>query len=313
MNYDIIGDIHGCAKTLTALLDKLGYELNQDIYQHPTNKVIFLGDFIDRGQFQKEVIGIVRPMIQSGAALSVMGNHEFNAIAYHTYDESLGIHLREHTDKNTKQHIAFLDEYKDDKVAYDSVITWFKTLPLWLELDGLNIVHACWDKVLMDKIKTEYLGTNILSDSMLTNASTKEKWEYEAIETLLKGKEIPLPDGRSFPDKDGNPRHEIRVKWWDQTATNYRAAFMGPESAITHIPEDEIMGDHCIVYNHDEPPVFLGHYWMEGKPTPLADNIACLDYSVAKSGKLVAYQWSGEQKIDINHYVFVDRIENEDK
>ena len=313
MNYDIIGDIHGCAKTLTALLDKLGYVLNHDIYQHPSNKVIFLGDFIDRGKFQKEVIDIVRPMLQSGAALSVMGNHEFNAIAYNTYDESLGAHLREHNDKNTRQHAAFLAEYQDDKVAYDSVITWFKTLPLWLELDGLNIVHACWDKILMDKIKTEYSGTNLLSDSMLKNASKEGEWEYEAIETLLKGKEIPLPDGQSFDDKDGNPRHEIRVKWWDQTATNYRAAFMGPESAITHIPEDEIMGVHCIVYNHDEPPVFLGHYWMEGKPTPLADNIACLDYSVAKSGKLVAYQWAGEQKIDISHYVFVDRIEAVDK
>ena len=313
MNYDIIGDIHGCAKTLTALLDKLGYVLNHDIYQHPSNKVIFLGDFIDRGKFQKEVIEIVRPMIQSGAALSVMGNHEFNAIAYHTYDESLGMHLREHTDKNTMQHAAFLAEYQDDKVAYDSVITWFKTLPLWLELDGLHIVHACWDKILIDKIKTEYLGTNLLSDPMLKNASKECEWEYEAIETLLKGKEIPLPDGRSFNDKDGNPRHEIRVKWWDQTATDYRAAYMGPESALTHIPDDEIIGDHCIDYKHDEPPVFLGHYWMEGKPTPLAENIACLDYSVAKSGKLVAYRWAGEQKIDTNHYVFVDRIEKEDK
>ena len=44
-----------------------------------------------------------------------------------------------------------------------------------------------------------------------------------------------------------------------------------------------------VTIGHDEKPVFLGHYWMEGDPAPLATNIACLDYSVAKpGGKLVA-------------------------
>ena len=43
--------------------------------------VIFLGDFIDRGPHQREVIEIDRQMIEAGTAQSVMGNHEFNAIA----------------------------------------------------------------------------------------------------------------------------------------------------------------------------------------------------------------------------------------
>ena len=314
MHYDIIGDIHGCAKTLDALLQKLGYVLSDGIYRHPNNnKVIFLGDFIDRGKFQKEVINIVRPMIQSGAALSVMGNHEFNAIAFHTYDESTGEYLRRHDPKNINQHEAFLTDYENNKVEYDSVISWFKTLPLWLELDGLNIVHACWDVKFINKIKENYSEPHVLTDDFFVNASDEESWEYNAVETLLKGKEILLPNGRSFNDKEGNPRHHIRVRWWDKSATNYKDAFMGPESALTHIPSDEIKGDHLVDYGHDDPPVFLGHYWMEGKPAPLADNIACLDYSVAKAGKLVAYCWSGEQKINIDNYVFVDRVEAPDK
>ena len=28
----------------------------------------------------------------------------------------------------------------------EDTIDWFNTLPLWLELDGLRIIHACWDK-----------------------------------------------------------------------------------------------------------------------------------------------------------------------
>ena len=49
---------------------------------------------------------------------------------------------------------------------------------------------------------------------------------------------------------------------------------------------------------------------MEGKPLPLAENIACLDYSVGKpGGKLVAYRWDGELKIDIAKYVVCDRVD----
>ena len=65
---------------------------------------------------------------------------------------------------------------------------------------------------------------------------------------------------------------------------------------------------HLIDYSHNDVPVFLGHYWMTGKPEPLSDNIACLDYSVAKpGGKLVAYRWDGERKLDISKYVSVYR------
>ena len=47
--YDIIGDIHGHADTLIQLLQKLGYKKNkQGAFQHPTRKVFFVGDFIDR-------------------------------------------------------------------------------------------------------------------------------------------------------------------------------------------------------------------------------------------------------------------------
>lgn len=144
-NYDIIGDIHGCSQTLTAMLDQLGYERRGRVYQHSSRQVIFLGDFIDRGPHQREVVAIVRPMIESGTALSVMGNHEFNAIAYATQDAGSGEYLRPHSDKNKAQHQVFLNAYTGDPTGYADIINWFKTLPLWLDLGALRIVHACWD------------------------------------------------------------------------------------------------------------------------------------------------------------------------
>ena len=48
--YDLIGDIHGHAEELEKLLVHLGYSMSDSGYSHPERKVIFLGDFIDRGE-----------------------------------------------------------------------------------------------------------------------------------------------------------------------------------------------------------------------------------------------------------------------
>jgi hypothetical protein len=301
-SYDLVGDIHGQSPTLIRLLMKLSYEQIDGVWQHPDRKLIFLGDFVDRGKYQKEVIDIVRPMIEEGHAFSVMGNHEYNAIAYYTEDQNGG-YLRSHNDMHTKQHAAFLTAYADDSVEKESVIEWFKTLPLWLDLDGLRVVHACWDFDLISK-----LGNPMLTDDLLQQSSIKDTWQYDAIETILKGKEIPLPEGYSFNDKDGNPRKHIRIKYWLQHAVTYRDYFMGPSSVLELIPDTAVEGDYLINYSADEKPLFHGHYWKEGEIQPLTENIACIDYSVAKEGgKLVAYRWDGEQKIDKDKFVFVDR------
>jgi Calcineurin-like phosphoesterase len=313
MSYDIIGDIHGCAHCLQQLLETLGYAVRDGVYRHPSRTVIFLGDFIDRGPRQREVIGIVRRMIAAGTAQSVMGNHEFNAIAYHTPDRESGDYLRPHSEKNIRQHEKFLDAYAHTPDEYADVIGWFRTLPLWLDLGGLRIVHACWDARLIAKLAASQNGSNLLGEDLLLQANRRGEWQFEALETLLKGKEIRLPDGASFRDKDGIPRHNIRIRWWDPAATNFRDAFFGPESARTHIPEDEIVGDHLVDYSHEAPPVFLGHYWMQGQPAPLACNIACLDYSVAEpGGRLTAYRWDGEQVLEKERFVWVERVEPED-
>ena len=107
-NFDIIGDIHGHADALIRLLTMMGYRKNSSgIYNHLNRTAVFVGDFIDRGDEQAHVINIVKPMVEAGHALAVMGNHEFNAIAYHTCHPSSKQPLREQSDKNYQQHEAF--------------------------------------------------------------------------------------------------------------------------------------------------------------------------------------------------------------
>ena len=107
--YDIIGDIHGHADTLRALLARLGYVERNGAYRHPERRVIFVGDFIDRGPKIRETLRIVGAMVDAGTALAVMGNHEFNAIRYHTRGPD-GEPLREHSETKKAQHQRTLDQ-----------------------------------------------------------------------------------------------------------------------------------------------------------------------------------------------------------
>ncbi len=132
----------------------LGYHRQRGHWRHPEGRVaVFLGDYIDRGPAILEVLGIVRSMVDDGVARAIMGNHEFNALAYHTADpENPKVHLRPHTDRNTAQHGATLDQIRGRKREWNRWIKWFYSLPLWLDLEGVRAAHACWDSDAMRRI-----------------------------------------------------------------------------------------------------------------------------------------------------------------
>ena len=205
---DVIGDIHGHADKLRALLKRLGYEQSGGVYGSPDRRAIFVGDLIDRGPAIGEVMEIVAGMVRASVAQIVMGNHEFNALCYHTPNEKGG-YLREHNKKNCAQHAATLTYFKKNPGAKDRALTWFYSFPLWLDLGFARIVHAAWSPKAIGLLKTPYL-----TREMLTRACEEETPKYRAVETLLKGVEASLPSDVPFFDKDGNPRHEIRVRWW---------------------------------------------------------------------------------------------------
>ncbi len=311
MKYDLIGDIHGHADALTSLLEKLDYRILDGCYRHESRKAIFLGDFIDRGPDQRGVLQTVMPMVQNKAALAVMGNHEFNALAFHTQDpEKLGTWLRPRKDKNVYQHLAFLSEYlrADMDTELEAVLEFFYSLPLWLDLDGLRVIHAAWHSSSIDIVKAALGGKNIMDKAFLVAASKKGTDEYAAVEILLKGVEHTLPSGLSHRDKDGNERTEVRTWFFQKGLNKLKDIIVHPDQFDDEILNIPVSSEVLSGYDESEPPVFVGHYWMkkdEAKhPAKLRENVACLDYSVAKGGYLVAYRWSGEQEIDNSNFVY---------
>ena len=84
--FDIIGDIHGCYDELVELLHKLGYEISMQpdgstIVEPPEGrKVIFVGDYVDRGPKVAQVLRLIMRMHETGTALCVPGNHDVKLV-----------------------------------------------------------------------------------------------------------------------------------------------------------------------------------------------------------------------------------------
>jgi hypothetical protein len=294
--FDLIGDIHGHASALRDLLRRMGYVERNGCFRHSCRQAIFLGDFIDRGPEQRDVVAIVRDMVERDAALAVMGNHEFNALAYHAPDPANPEDgLRPNNPKNTAQHQAFLDQFPC-AASRAEALEWFWTLPLWLDLEGIRVVHAAWDCRAMKAIEPALTSDRCLTHDLLVKASRKETTEWAAVETLLKGVEVKLPKGITFTDSDGHARTHARIKWWRHAAgETWQSLFLGPPEVARKLPAEPVDDTVSQGYPGSAPPVFIGHYWLNGTPKPVARNVACVDYSVARTGgKLVAYRWDGE-------------------
>lgn len=287
LQYDIVGDIHGHADTLEVLLHKLGYRRKFGVYSHPENrKMVFVGDFIDRGPKIRETLHLVRAMIESGNALAVMGNHEFNAISFHTPHIEKGGFFRDHSFKEIRQHIGTLEQFKHFDSEFAEFLEWFKTLPLYLELEAFRVVHACWDQQHIDFLKANYSG---ITRDLLTLGNDKDGGSatYHAVNDTLKGKETHLPNGFSFLDKDGSEQHECRIKWWSLPKHRMKLKDILISCPLS-LANTEIAA-HAPYHSYiDDKPVFFGHYWLSGDPEIENPSAICLDYSVAKDGILVA-------------------------
>ncbi len=82
--FDLIGDVHGCADELEALLGRLGYASDPACgFRHGDGRrAIFLGDLVDRGPRNLDALRIAMRMVAGGTALAVPGNHDIKFLRW---------------------------------------------------------------------------------------------------------------------------------------------------------------------------------------------------------------------------------------
>jgi serine/threonine protein phosphatase 1 len=126
----IIGDIHGCLEMLKRLMDKIGWQPESD-------RLIFLGDYIDRGKDSRGVVEFILQLLEtSGNIRCLKGNHESLFLDYLDGVDSQTFLMN--GGENT------LASYAQNSLNGISLkhMSFYRSLETMVELDDYYVVHA---------------------------------------------------------------------------------------------------------------------------------------------------------------------------
>ncbi len=279
--YDLIGDVHGYLDLLDSLVEQLGYSKKGKSYEHPEGrKLIFVGDLINRGPDSVGVLKTVRETWEQGNALLVLGNHEFNVLQLAA----------------TKKPLP--------NPGYESFLPWFKSLPLFLDLEEIRVIHAAWHSS-----SVSFLSPNQTpNDEFVRKTCDKNSPERQAVDRILKGVKANLPKGSELRDRFGKVRTKGRLRWWEELEGKpFSGALFSPMygKAIEDTPDPEEIREVEPYPEHDKP-VFVGHYCLEPHVSKINANIACLDGCVTCDKRLWGYRHTKSSKLTKANLVYAE-------
>lgn len=230
--FDIIGDIHGCFAELETLLEALGYERDATAgWRSPEGRLpVFVGDLVDRGPRNVDVVQLVARMVEHDAAFAVPGNHDVQLerrLAGEPVPLLFGL---EATVAEFAQHPAHV---------HDEALAFFRTLPGHHVFDSgrLVVAHTGLREDLhgVDTPETRHLAAFGVNDDSIDPRDTAARHPWVAdytgdavvvyghtpvLEAVWKGRTIDIDTGCVFG--------------WRLTALRW------PERTIVSVPAGKI-------------------------------------------------------------------------
>ena len=113
----IVGDVHGCYVELQQLIDQLNYKPGKD-------RLIFVGDLINKGPDSKKVFDFFRTL----EAEAILGNHEWYLTEQHA-----------HRKPKWGGYQSMQQEFGS---SFDALINEISTWPLYIKEKDFTVVHA---------------------------------------------------------------------------------------------------------------------------------------------------------------------------
>ncbi|MEA5462399.1 AAA family ATPase [Leptothoe sp. PORK10 BA2] len=219
---DVIGDIHGLADTLEAMLHQLGYDQN---LTHPDGrKLCFLGDLVDRGPQSLEVLDRVMQAVAQGH-YCVRGNHD-NNLARGLRGEL----MRSKSGRETLHKALQREQYYQTQVR-----DFIQTLPSFYRYRDYVLCHGDieWFDPLLQPAHERVYGRCRMNENYDTDGVFRQTSDL----TVVRG-HIPLTS-------EGERTYSLETG----------AGFGGPLTAM-RLPEQELLNIACDFDYHQCPPSF---------------------------------------------------------
>lgn len=145
----MISDIHGCYDEINTLLKNVEYKPGQD-------KLILVGDYVDRGLKSKDVVEQVKSLVEEWGVIALRGNHDQMMVdaldkgneeddarwirngAFQTVESYSNLDL---SDESSGRDL-YIEGKEFIKNNYSHHLEFLKSLPLYYETDRHIFVHA---------------------------------------------------------------------------------------------------------------------------------------------------------------------------
>ena len=143
----IIGDIHGCLDMLKNLMDKIVWSPDKD-------RLIFLGDYIDRGENPKGVVDYILDLTRRSSLVECLkGNHEAMFLDFLTGRDRFMFIIN--GGWKTLESYGMYESREDDSAISSEHRVFYESLKLYVELEDYYVVHAGFKPGLDIKKQTE--------------------------------------------------------------------------------------------------------------------------------------------------------------
>ena len=130
----VIGDIHGCHDMLDRLLNKIPWRPEKDL-------LVFIGDYVDRGEHSKEVVDYIIAIKRCYSNVEcLLGNHDAMFMDY-LQNKNVDLYLFNAGISTLKCYGIDSPGSWHSKVPPEHM-DFFKSLRTYIELEDYYIVHA---------------------------------------------------------------------------------------------------------------------------------------------------------------------------
>lgn len=299
--YDVVSNVDH-PHALERLLHRLDYRSCHGTWSHPDGRIpVFLGGAVDRHGEMRACAPMLQELVDSGSALMTLGPEELAELERHVSRRRQRVLV--HAGAGAPEH--------DLPGGAADLGEWFRSVPLWLDLPGLRVVHGCWSDADVELLRDALDGNCLVDDERFEMVISSPR-HRRAVRTLLSGATIELPEYLWCRDGRGEVVRSARFRWWSKGPMTLRQRAMLPPGCTTldgrfpAVLDDTPVRAGAPQLGSGGTPVVIARTAGVGGPVLLSSTVLCLGGTAKGVGGPVVYRWNGETCLDATNLLHFD-------